>query len=127
MNENVRDEIIAQANAWMEAVRRRDMPALERILGEEYVLISGKIGRMERAVWLANASGSYAVCQFSYDNVRVRDYGDVATMDSRYSQQAAFNGGDMSLTYFVTDTWVKRDGRWQVVLRHTSPIEGVTT
>ena len=126
MSESVRDEIVALANAWMDAVRRRDMPALERFLGEEYVLISGRIGRMERSGWLANASGPYAVREFSYGDVRVLDYGNVAIMDARLSQQATFNGEDMSLAYFVTDSWVKRDGRWQIVLRHTSPIEGAS-
>jgi len=125
VSDGVRDEILSQANAWMDAVRRRDMQALERVLGDEYVLISGRIGRMERAAWLANAGGSYVVHEFSYDDVRVLDYGHVAIMDAHYTQRATFDGRDMSLTYFITDTWVKRDGGWQVVLRHTSPVEGV--
>lgn len=41
-------------------------------------------------------------------------------MRSRYEQQATVFGEDRSGAMLVTDVWVKRDGRWQVVARHTS-------
>lgn len=48
-------------------------------------------------------------------------YGDTAVCVSRYRQRARLDGRDVSGTMHVTDVWVRRDARWQIVRRHASP------
>jgi ketosteroid isomerase-like protein len=57
---------------------------------------------------------------FAYADVSVRTYGDVAVMQSRWHQRARLRGDDWSGEGLLTDVWVRRDGRWQVVARHSS-------
>ena len=113
------DQIRAAATAWTDAIVRRDVVAAERILGEEYALMATGIGTMPRDNWLA-ALPDYITHAVEYSDVTVRVYGETGVMRSRCKQSATVFGKDRSGEMLVTDVWVKRDGRWQVVARHTS-------
>ena len=39
---------------------------------------------------------------------------------SRYRQTGRLEGRDLSHRMHVTDIWVRRDGRWQIVRRHAT-------
>lgn len=114
-------EVRATAAAWGEAIQQRDVEAAGRILGAEYALMAPGLGEMPRAKWLESLP-SYVVHSYEHTDVRVHVYGETAVMRSRYKQQATVFGKDRSGEMLVTDVWVKRDGRWQVVARHTSLI-----
>ena len=55
--------------------------------------------------------------------MRVNVYGETAVMRSHYKQHATVQGKDRSGELLLTDVWVKRDGRWQVVARHSSFVQ----
>ena len=55
-------------------------------------------------------------------DVRVQVYGDAAVMTSRNILQATFDGKDWSGDHALTDVWVRRNGRWQIVRRHSSKL-----
>jgi ketosteroid isomerase-like protein len=59
---------------------------------------------------------------FRYSNVRVRVYGEeeFAVMQSWWSQQATIDGREWDGEGLMTDVWVKQEGRWRVVARHSS-------
>jgi hypothetical protein len=46
---------------------------------------------------------------------------------ARYRQQATVAGQDRSGAFLLTDVWVRRDGRWQVVTRHSSHVPTART
>ncbi len=98
---------------------RRDAEGAARILGAEYSLMAAGLGEMPRAAWLANLP-DYVTHACEFFDVQVRVYGEAATMRSRIKQSATVFGKDRSGEMLVTDVWVKRDDRWQVVARHTS-------
>ena len=50
----------------------------------------------------------------------MRETGGVALANVWYHQQATVRGGDWSGDFLMSDLWVRRDGRWQVVARHAS-------
>jgi ketosteroid isomerase-like protein len=53
----------------------------------------------------------------------IQVYGDTAISNSRYRQKATYKEQAVSGVFYLTDVWVKRDGRWQVVTRHSSPAQ----
>jgi ketosteroid isomerase-like protein len=112
-------EIRDVQHRWMEAASRKDEPALNAILGDEYVLISARLGFVDRDGWLAMGP-DYNIEDFEYLESDVRVYGDTAVSNSRYRQKATFKAQDLSALFYLTDVWVNRDGRWQVVTRHSS-------
>jgi ketosteroid isomerase-like protein len=112
-------EIRNTQQRWMEAARRKDEPVLDTILGDEYVLIGARLGFVDREGWLAMGP-DYNIEEFEYVESDVHVYGATAVSNSRYRQSATFKGQDLSALFYLTDVWVKRDGRWQVVTRHSS-------
>jgi ketosteroid isomerase-like protein len=112
-------EIRDMQQRWMDAATRRDEPALEAILGDEYVLISARLGIVDREGWLAMGP-DYEIQEFEYLESDIHVYGATAVSNSRYRQGASFKGQGLSALFYLTDVWVKRDARWQVVTRHSS-------
>jgi ketosteroid isomerase-like protein len=117
--DQIEQEIRDIQQGWMDAATRRDEPALEAILGDEYVLISARLGIVGREGWLAMGP-DYEIQEFEYLESDIHVYGATAVSNSRYRQRASFKGQDLSALFYLTDVWVKRDARWQVVTRHSS-------
>jgi ketosteroid isomerase-like protein len=113
---NTKQEIVDRAHAWMEAVQRKDISALEQILAPDYAYMATNHGRRTRAEWLATVP-IYDIHRFELLESDVRDYGDVAVMLSRYRQDASVGGTPRSGEFLITDIWVRRDDRWQVTAR----------
>jgi ketosteroid isomerase-like protein len=55
-------------------------------------------------------------------DLRVRQYGQAAVATGRTHLMGSYQGQDITGTYIFTDTWVNRDGRWQVVASQATRI-----
>jgi ketosteroid isomerase-like protein len=119
---------IAQAEqAWMEAWRLKDIKACARSLAEEFQLVSARSGELfGKAKWLTMAEVAFVCREFSFEEVQVQTYGDVAIAHCLYRQQGSAWGKDWSGRFRITDVWVWRDNRWQAVTRHSTQIENGT-
>jgi hypothetical protein len=117
-------ELRALEERFMTAVAERDADFLERHLGDEFTLVTGRPGHETRgrAEWLEVMATAYEISSFRFDGFEVLDYGDVGVVRSRYSQEAVMAGADRSQAYLMTDVWHRRDGRFQLVSRHISPL-----
>ena len=123
-SQTVEAEIRQLAQEWMEATARRDAAALDRFLADEFLLVAAR-GLSDKPAWLHAALHLIEVTAFRYDDVRIRLYGDVAVMHSHWTQQATMAGQDWSGEFRLTDVWVRRAGRWQVVARHLTQVSGI--
>jgi ketosteroid isomerase-like protein len=104
----------------MEAVQSHDTDRLEQLLGREFKLV-GRTGRAwPREEWLEKAAAAYEIDDFAFEEIDVDVYGDTAVLHSRYRQVARLDGADLSHTFVLTDVWVRRAGRWQLVHRHST-------
>lgn len=113
-------QLLALEQSWMEAMQRRDQAALEPIVAAEFQL-SG-VGAFDqapapRAVWIDNTLHHLKVGYVHFDRTRVRVFGDAAVVESIFTWRGEFDGEAFTDTTPLVDTWVKRDGRWQVVYR----------
>jgi len=115
-------ELIKAEQDWMTAVAKHDEAALRRIVADEFTLTSAfSTGELEtKDGFLKNAIQGVSGMSFEYHDTQVRTFGDTAVVKTRVKISYSFNGQDRSGDYMVTDVWVKRDGRWQVVTRHSS-------
>ena len=121
-------ELIELQHEWMDAWRRQDLPRLEAILAPEFTLTSARTDQLvDRATWLGML-GEVRNESFEYTNFRVNVFGDAAVVKSRMRQVASVAGKPWNETFMLTDVWIRRDGRWQVVARHSStpPARGFT-
>jgi ketosteroid isomerase-like protein len=109
---------------WLEAVKARDVEHLDRLLGEEFTLTTGRVGNevRTRQEYLEITRDRYVIESFEFEALEVLAYGHVALVRSRYRQTGSMDGEDRSQAFLMTDVWVRRGGRWQAVTRHVSPL-----
>jgi ketosteroid isomerase-like protein len=115
----VANELVELSYDLARAVSEHDVGALASLLAEEFTL-DGAAGQLDRDALLAAAAGPYDIEEFSYEEIDPEVYGNTAVLVSRYRQVARFDGRDLSHDMNVTDVWVRRDGRWQIVRRHAT-------
>jgi hypothetical protein len=122
LNSAVSAEIRRREHEWMDAWQRRDMQAAAGILGDEFTLTSslssGEL--MTKPQWLSGAASTHTCESFRFDRIDVRVYGESALANVWYNQTATVRGKDWSGDFLMSDLWVRRDERWQVVARHAS-------
>ena len=112
--------LIDLQHAWMDAWVREDFETLEAILAPEFTLVSARTDRLvDRAGWLALLDTVKGEA-FTYDDIQVDVFGDAAVVHARATQVARVGGQRWDGSFVLTDVWVRRDGRWQVVARHSS-------
>ena len=115
----VADELVGLSHELVRAVQEHDTGRLDSLLAEEFSL-DGAAGTLARDELLEAAAGAYAIEEFSYLEIDPELYGNTAVVVSRYRQTAKLGDRDASGELRITDVWVRRDSRWQIVRRHAT-------
>lgn len=121
---SIEQELTKRSDDWMKAVWDKDDATLNRLMTDDFVLISpaGSPKVQKRPDWLRNSrmAGSG---QCAYSNIHVQSFGDFAVMAAELSCRGDFHGIGMEANSVVSDLWVKDDGGWRVASRvaSTSP------
>ena len=118
----VAHELVELSHELAEAVVRSDRGRLDALLADEFTL-NGAAGVLDRKGFLEAAAGTYEIEEFAYEEIDPEVYGDTGVCVSRYRQEARFGDRDLSGTMHVTDIWVRRESRWQIVRRHATPVD----
>lgn len=113
-----KQELTALSTQWMEAVVRKDRPALERFLADDYYYAqTGDLAITDRSAWLTRAM-EMDWRDLRYRNIRVDVYQELAVVTAVVESKLGFWGVPLNSDVQVTDIWVKRNGHWQVAARH---------
>lgn len=121
-------EIAALEQRWGEAFVKRDFGFLERIVAPEYRLVGarddGSHTVTQRDEWMKNAR-LFVHHAFTVETVDVNRAADTAVASAKGLWTVSFrpDAPAMPIRFFVTDTWVRRDGKWQVVHRYSHRLE----
>ena len=121
--ESVEQELIKLEYEWADALVKHDWTFLDRILADDYVVTDPEGNVSTKAQEIAFfKSGEFAVTSCVHHELKVRVYGDAAVVTGHTTTKETYKGKDFSPQLRWTDTWVKRDGRWQCVAGHSSEI-----
>jgi ketosteroid isomerase-like protein len=117
-------EIIRLGQDWDNAIIRRDVVALQRLMAEDYVGIdeSGKATTREQELTSARAGEFVLISVVQNEPAKVRVYGNTAVVTSLETVEQQFRGHPAGGQYRSTIVWVKRKGHWQVVSWHGSRV-----
>ena len=120
------DQFLELEQGWMDALAKKDRAKLETILASEFTIVgvgstaSDMVG--DRAGWL-NLSGKRPWPRHEVKIIKVNklDHTTVVhcVLTAQYPPQSITAKGGL-ITFLVTDTWIERGGRWQVLSRHAS-------
>jgi ketosteroid isomerase-like protein len=120
---SVEKELIKLENDWNDAMVKRDMAALNRVMADDWTIIDPDGVIETKAEYLASIkSGETVLTSAVGDQWNVRVYGDAAVVLDRWTTKGQYKGMDVSGQYRYTDTWVKKAGRWQCVATAGSKI-----
>ena len=117
-------EVVASERAWSQAYLRHDLPAISRLLADDFVgidgrgVVSDKAAELEEAKPPSPGSTEPVLVGEQLSDVRVRIYGDVAVLTAVNTAQFS----DSAIRYRRTTVWVRRGDRWVCVSFHGSRI-----
>jgi ketosteroid isomerase-like protein len=104
---------------------RVDVPALDRIYADD-IMVTAPIGicvdKPAVMTEIRQAAEKAVVGRYDKDDVKVRAYGDTAVSSYRMTAEATFEGTQINRSLCITNVWMKRDGQWQIVARHTASL-----
>lgn len=108
---------------------RLDVEALERIYADD-IMVTAPIGIcVDKPAVMAevrSAAEKAVIARYDKDDLKVRTFGNTAVSSYRMAAEATFEGAEIKRQLCVTNVWMKRDDRWQIVARHTASLPGDT-
>jgi hypothetical protein len=112
-------------NKWVVALTKSDVATLDSILIATYVDTDENSQRSDKqGVLSVLKSGDLKLQSIKLSNMKLYDYGDAAVVTGNVAQVGSFKGQALSSAIIFTDTFVRRNGEWQAVASHRSPING---
>lgn len=116
-------EAMAATQAACDAFRLGDIPAIERLLAPEFVLVDTQANVQTRAEAIAEVrSGDPQYERFHNHGMTARVYGDTAVVQGITSLKGRSGGKPFALDVRFTDTLVRVNGQWRMVVSHVTRI-----
>jgi ketosteroid isomerase-like protein len=125
-------QIISREHEFNEIVKARDVELAKAIQAQGYRLLirapGSKLVEVSQEAWLEMLP-KYIVNSYRIDDIKVLVLGDVAVVTLAFFQDANIEGSPRNITgeFMLTDVWVKRDGEWKIIERHSSRAEKATS
>jgi hypothetical protein len=99
---------------WTTALVKRDQATFERLLAPGFVYTEDA-SVMSRADVIKSVSGSDRVEWARNEGMKLHDFGDVHVVTGVLHLRGRGKDGAFDRRYQFTDTWQRRNGRWQIV------------
>jgi uncharacterized protein (TIGR02246 family) len=111
--------------AWLNAYEQNDQKAMNAILADDFLITFADGSSQNKSQVISSltpqAASSRPTTKFYTEDVKARVYGDTVILTGRvvaeWQREGKPVGKELSR---YTDTYVKREGRWQVVASHLS-------
>ena len=117
--------LMSLENKWVVALTKSDVATLDSIFADTYVDTDEHNQRSNKqGVLSALRSGDLKIQSITLSSMRVYDYGDAAVVTGNSAQVGNFKRQPLARAIIFTDTFVRRNGQWQVVASHRSLAKG---
>ncbi len=112
-------ELIQLEKDFAEATLKHDREFYDRILADDWINVheDGSVGTKR-----GDAAHKSEYDTATFDDIKVRVYGESAVAVGRYSVGWTEGGRRSAVSGRFTDVWVKRKGRWQIVSSQNTAI-----
>ena len=108
--------ILALEGAWNQAELHHDANAAAEILADTFISVDHHGALFTKARYLADLKDtSFKPEEISNSDATVYLYGDTAIVTAAYRTKGTDSGKPFSHHGRFTDTWVKKNGKWQCV------------
>jgi ketosteroid isomerase-like protein len=121
----VEQEVLRVEDTLLDALVRRDVETLERLLGSEFVLSGANAALETRAQYLESAkTPDRELAPLTMEEREVRVYGGTAVTVGRVHLRGQWVERKLDLRLRYTHVYAQRDGRWQAVAAHLTIVSG---
>lgn len=119
-------EVRKLERAWLDAYERYDAKAMNEIVADDFT-ITFTDGSMQTKPQILNSlkaprNPNNPPPKFYTEDVQARVYGETVILIGRVTSEWQQSGKAMKEQNRYTDTYVRRNGRWQVVASHLSNV-----
>jgi ketosteroid isomerase-like protein len=122
---NVNAEIQQFEKRFSSALARNDVGELQDYLSDDWRIVSGDGGVIDRARFLkVIGSGDLKHSKMSFSQPTIRVYGDTALVTSHAKSGGSYKGVDFQTDEIGTDVIVKKGGQWVCVFTQLTTISG---
>ena len=121
----VEDEILAVSAAWDDALVANDDAAVARFMADEWVYVgpNGATPKADIVGWIAAGRLAHHTMRL-VGAPRVGVYGETAVVTARKASTGAWEGAAYAADEWISEVYVRKDGRWRCVLSQKCPAEG---
>jgi len=106
-----------------QAVLTRDIATLNEILGEDLIYVHSSGTAEDRALYLSRiADGFYDYRGLEVLTRQYRVYGDMVLVNADVRIDVVVRGSAKLIMSRAFQAWARRDGRWQMVTWHSTPM-----
>lgn len=102
-----------------------DVSGLDRIYADD-IMVTAPVGicvdKPAVLTEVRQAAEKAIVGRYDKEDLKVRAYGDTAVSSYRMTAEATFEGTEIKRQLCITNVWMKRNERWQIVARHTASL-----
>src|SRR5688500_16374910 len=101
---------------WAAALQKADEATIDRLTTPDWVFTNPDGVLISKAESIAAIkAGTIKFTSWKIDDIAVQRHGDTAVVLALQTQQVTLGGREITGQFRSTDTFVKRDGRWQCV------------
>ena len=117
-------DVVALEGEWRDALLQKDEDALRRLIHPQYKLVgirsTGSVA-VDLEQWIAALRRmDIAALEVRVTDCVALDNVIVATVDAQW--KVRYLGQPIDERVLLTDVWVREDGRWRALRRHSSPV-----
>jgi len=115
-------KMIAELDAeYQAAVKKNDAVVMERLLADDFALVTGSGKTYTKAELLNEARSGRVVYEHQEDTAQtVRVWGDTATITAKLREKGTDNGKPFDYTAWFSDTYVRTSAGWRYVFGQSS-------
>jgi uncharacterized protein (TIGR02246 family) len=104
---------------WLDAYEQHDAVAMERILADDFTITYGSGQTQSKAQVVesvkAREKSASPPTKFATEAVQARVEGDTVILTGHLVQKSERDGEAMTMQFSYSDTYTRRNGRWQVI------------
>ena len=121
---SIEAEVLAVSAAWDAALVDNDAGAVASFMADEWVFVgpSGITSKAELIAWIAMGRLAHHAME-PIGPPRVAIHGDMAILTARKASSGTWDGKSYSADEWISEVFVRRDGRWTCVLSHKAPAD----
>jgi ketosteroid isomerase-like protein len=121
-NTEVERELRQMTSEWVEALVKRDVATLDRIMADDCTFTYPLEGDTKEQFIADVQAGDLEVNALTRENVQVRIYGHTAVVTGLDTANWKYKGHQITGYYSNITVYAEREGRWQMVTIQSCPI-----